>query len=308
MNRREALFATGALLAAAGTAQAADHSHHHHDGAHPWQAVLDTAGICIEKGEVCLTHCIMLLGEGDKAMAACATSVREMLASCRALISSPPPNRSSPPPGRPVRGRLQGLRGRVQEARRQAQALQGVHGELRRMRQGLQGHGGLSQHAARPAGAQKAERSRHDASADAFRIPSTASTRPPGCVAWKATSSSTPPCCATSSPPSDAAQAIADALARDDRAAATRRAHTVKGLAGTFGAVRLQPAAQSLEAALRDGAAAGPVAERLACFEAALAALVDALEAGLPPEDTHHGQRRPSTRPCWKQVCRSSPA
>jgi hypothetical protein len=87
MNRREALFATGALLAAAGTAQAADHSHHHHDGAHPWQAVLDTAGICIEKGEVCLTHCIMLLGEGDKAMAACATSVREMLASCRALIS-----------------------------------------------------------------------------------------------------------------------------------------------------------------------------------------------------------------------------
>ena len=50
MNRREALFATGALLAAAGTAQAADHSHHHHEGAHPWQAVLDTAGICIEKG------------------------------------------------------------------------------------------------------------------------------------------------------------------------------------------------------------------------------------------------------------------
>ena len=45
MNRREALFATGALLAAAGTAQAADHSHHHHEGAHPWQAVLDTAGI-----------------------------------------------------------------------------------------------------------------------------------------------------------------------------------------------------------------------------------------------------------------------
>ncbi len=85
MNRRQALLATGALLAA-GAASAADHSHHH-AGAHPWQAVLDTAGICIEKGEVCLTHCIMLLGEGDKSMAACAASVRDMLASCRALIT-----------------------------------------------------------------------------------------------------------------------------------------------------------------------------------------------------------------------------
>ena len=54
----------------------------------------------------------------------------------------------------------------------------------------------------------------------------------------------------------DAAQAIADALARNDRAAATRRAHTVKGLAGTFGAVRLHPAAQSLETALRETAPA----------------------------------------------------
>lgn len=85
MNRREALFATGALLATT-VAAAADHEHHHHDGAHPWQAVLDTAGICIEKGEVCLTHCIMLMGEGDRSMAACAASVRDMLASCRALV------------------------------------------------------------------------------------------------------------------------------------------------------------------------------------------------------------------------------
>ena len=86
MNRRDALFATGALLAAGAASAAADHSHHH-AGPHPWQAVLDTAGICVEKGEVCLTHCIMLMGEGDKTMAACATSVREMLATCRALIT-----------------------------------------------------------------------------------------------------------------------------------------------------------------------------------------------------------------------------
>ena len=87
MNRRDALFATGALLAAGADSAATAHSHHHHAGPHPWQAVLDTAGICIEKGEVCLTHCIMLMGEGDKTMAACASSVRDMLASCRALIT-----------------------------------------------------------------------------------------------------------------------------------------------------------------------------------------------------------------------------
>jgi hypothetical protein len=50
MNRREALFATGALLAA-GAAPPPPTTATITTGAHPWQAVLDTAGICIEKGE-----------------------------------------------------------------------------------------------------------------------------------------------------------------------------------------------------------------------------------------------------------------
>lgn len=86
MNRREALFASSALLAA-GAAQAVEHSHHHHGDSHPYQEVLDTAGACVEKGEICLSHCITLLGQGDKTMAACAATVRDMLASCRALIT-----------------------------------------------------------------------------------------------------------------------------------------------------------------------------------------------------------------------------
>ena len=101
----------------------------------------------------------------------------------------------------------------------------------------------------------------------------------------------------------DAAQAIARALAQGDRATATRRAHTVKGLAGTFGAVRLQPAAQQLETALSDEAPAGPVAQLLAAFEAALAALVDALEAGLPAEAAPEADDGPVDRALLKQVC-----
>jgi len=101
----------------------------------------------------------------------------------------------------------------------------------------------------------------------------------------------------------DAAQTISDALAHGDRAAATRRAHTVKGLAGTFGAVRLQPTAQALEAALRDDAPAEAVAELLAAFEAALASLVDALEAALPPEEAPEADAGAIDRALLKQVC-----
>ena len=207
------------------------------------------------------------------------------------------------------------------------------------MRQGLQGHGGLSQHGAHaaspPAGGQQAPSKppRSGPSAPDARPPVVPATTPLQQTRDLKEKNMTP---AQAFPhpidgldpaaglrrmegdvdlyttllrdfiasEKDAARAIADALARDDRTAATRRAHTVKSLAGTFGAVRLQPAAQSLEAALRDGAAAGPVAERLACFEAALAALVDALEAGLPPEDATTSGAEPIDRALLEQLCR----
>ena len=102
----------------------------------------------------------------------------------------------------------------------------------------------------------------------------------------------------------NAAQAIADALAQGDRVAATRRAHTVKGLAGTFGAVRLQPAAQSLETALREASPSAPVDELLAGFATELAALVVALEAGLPPEHPADTELAPVDPAQLAQVCR----
>lgn len=90
MNRREALLSGIALAGAAvvGHAQAAemehDHEHHHHDMSIN-AGLISAAADCIQKGQVCLNHCLYLLGQGDKEMAACAKSVNQMLALCGSL-------------------------------------------------------------------------------------------------------------------------------------------------------------------------------------------------------------------------------
>lgn len=91
MNRRELLLGSMALAGAAiaGSAQAAEHGHmaheHHHDAASGNAALAAAASDCLQKGEVCLSHCLDLLGQGDKDMADCAKSVNQMLALCGAL-------------------------------------------------------------------------------------------------------------------------------------------------------------------------------------------------------------------------------
>jgi Cys-rich four helix bundle protein (predicted Tat secretion target) len=89
MDRREALASAGAIalavLTTSASAQQHDHAHHHHGAGLPSQALIDATSNCIAKGETCLAHCLVLLGDGDKAMAECARSVNQMLASCDAL-------------------------------------------------------------------------------------------------------------------------------------------------------------------------------------------------------------------------------
>lgn len=88
MDRRELLKGAGALALAAmaGSAAAANkHEHHQHGGGATNAKIIETAGVCIEKGQVCLAHCLTLLGDGDKEMAGCAKSVNQMLAICGAL-------------------------------------------------------------------------------------------------------------------------------------------------------------------------------------------------------------------------------
>lgn len=86
MDRREALtaFAAVAAATAAVTARAGQHDHHHHGGLKR-QALVDSAQGCLSAGEACLAHCLVLLGDGDKEMAACSKSVNQMMAMVETL-------------------------------------------------------------------------------------------------------------------------------------------------------------------------------------------------------------------------------
>ncbi len=94
MNRRDALSASGAfalgllgntVLAAEAGHSHHDHSMHHNHGASSLQPLVDSAAKCVTTGQTCLAHCLVLLGEGDKAMAECARAVNQMMAACGAL-------------------------------------------------------------------------------------------------------------------------------------------------------------------------------------------------------------------------------
>ena len=86
MKRREAMAASGTLLMAALSsatlAQTMDHAHMHGG---PNQTLIAAATYCVVKGQACLAHCLVLLADGDKAMASCAKAVNQMLAVCGAL-------------------------------------------------------------------------------------------------------------------------------------------------------------------------------------------------------------------------------
>lgn len=105
MERREmlggvAVLAAASLVSAGAAAQssksapagkdaakspAAGGHHEHHGASAKTELLVDAVSDCINKGEACIAHCLILLGEGDKAMAACARSVSEMIAVCEGL-------------------------------------------------------------------------------------------------------------------------------------------------------------------------------------------------------------------------------
>ena len=91
MERREMLKTVLATAASAisAAALAGEHDNHNHGkpGVAPRNAgVIAASADCLKTGEACLAHCLYLLGNGDKSVAACAQSVNELLATCTAMM------------------------------------------------------------------------------------------------------------------------------------------------------------------------------------------------------------------------------
>ena len=85
MERRDVLKTVAATVAGAFSASALaakhDHGHHDHAGMAKRNAALITASAdCMKSGEACLAHCIYLLGNGDKEMAACLKECKKVAA------------------------------------------------------------------------------------------------------------------------------------------------------------------------------------------------------------------------------------
>ena len=93
MDRREmmqsglalslAAATTGAMAQAGKASSAHDHAGH---GGGRYAALMNASADCGHIGQVRIAHCFLVLGEGEKEMAACAASVSELLATCDALM------------------------------------------------------------------------------------------------------------------------------------------------------------------------------------------------------------------------------
>ena len=82
MNRRQVLGGVGFLAAAATTVE---QGRSQGSAGVVNKALVGTAGDCVSKAELCLSHCLGMLAAGDKSMGACAKTADEVAAVCGAL-------------------------------------------------------------------------------------------------------------------------------------------------------------------------------------------------------------------------------
>ena len=89
ISRRELLIGMGAAAIAyspLSTAMEQEHKHHmkHDHSKHKPQQedVLNAVNDCVDKGQRCISHCLVAWNEGDLELAACAKKVHEMDAIC----------------------------------------------------------------------------------------------------------------------------------------------------------------------------------------------------------------------------------
>ena len=89
MNRREILIGAAAMAAAATTgrvfAESHEHKHEHGGAVRRNKDLIKSSQECVAAGQVCVHHCLVLMGEGDKSLATCAISVSDLVAACSTL-------------------------------------------------------------------------------------------------------------------------------------------------------------------------------------------------------------------------------
>ena len=87
ISRREILLGIGAVATAAyaGAAVSAMPGHDHSKHSAQQADLLDAANNCVDKGQRCITHCLVSFKEGDVQLADCASKVHEMQAICGAF-------------------------------------------------------------------------------------------------------------------------------------------------------------------------------------------------------------------------------
>ena len=94
MNRRELLLGAVAMATVAATSKVIaaenehDHmsmgmSHDHHSSPHA--KLIAAPSDCVLKANLCVQHCIVAMGQGEKELAACAQSSSQVAAICTAL-------------------------------------------------------------------------------------------------------------------------------------------------------------------------------------------------------------------------------
>lgn len=89
MNRRELILGAAAMAATATTSRAFaaghEHDHHQHATASRYGKLIAAAADCSLKANLCLQHCIVLMGKGETDLAACSRSASQAAAICVAL-------------------------------------------------------------------------------------------------------------------------------------------------------------------------------------------------------------------------------
>jgi Cys-rich four helix bundle protein (predicted Tat secretion target) len=59
--------------------------HDHHGPGSKYADLVAATSHCVVTGDACLSHCLTMLGQGDKELANCARAVRDTIAACTAL-------------------------------------------------------------------------------------------------------------------------------------------------------------------------------------------------------------------------------